>query len=350
MIAKIIYNKFVFCALIIILLIGAVFASVEKSQALSVGQVDATVRITVCGNNTVETGESCDNSDLNGRSCVSLGYKSGTLACRADCSFNTSDCSSDDGGGGGGGGGGGLPDLILNNINLSGRAYPLSKVTVLKDGQEVITTIAGPDAKFSVSLSGISPGNYSFSVLGTDNLGNRSALFTFSVSVTSGATTNISGVFIPPTITVDKQEVKRGENLTLFGRSAPNSKITIQVNSSDPLFFGTNADKDGAYLYKLDTTPLENGDHQASSKAKVENDVSPFSGAVIFKVGGKTVLKEVNKIFKGDTNSDNKINLVDFSIMAYWYKRPMPPSKVDLNGDGKVDLVDFSILAYYWTG
>jgi hypothetical protein len=49
-------------------------------------------------------------------------------------------------------------------------------------------------------------------------------------------------------------------------------------------------------------------------------------------------------------NNDRRVNLVDFSIAAYWYKRSSPPASVDLNGDGKVDLVDFSIMAFYWTG
>ena len=49
-------------------------------------------------------------------------------------------------------------------------------------------------------------------------------------------------------------------------------------------------------------------------------------------------------------NKDSRVNLVDFSIAAYWYKRSTPPPSADLNGDGKVDLVDFSILAFYWTG
>jgi hypothetical protein len=47
--------------------------------------------------------------------------------------------------------------------------------------------------------------------------------------------------------------------------------------------------------------------------------------------------------------------LVDFSIAAYWYKRPISDTfkvieKQWLNGDGKISLVDFSIIAYYWTG
>jgi hypothetical protein len=64
--------------------------------------------------------------------------------------------------------------------------------------------------------------------------------------------------------------------------------------------------------------------------------------------------KEVEKVCKKpDLNCDKKVNLIDFSILAYWYKRPLTKEakqKVDLNGDGKVDLVDFSIMAYYWTG
>jgi hypothetical protein len=55
-------------------------------------------------------------------------------------------------------------------------------------------------------------------------------------------------------------------------------------------------------------------------------------------------------LFSGDLNCDNHVNLVDFSIMAHWYKKLNPPAKVDLSGDGKVTLVDFSIMAYNWTG
>jgi hypothetical protein len=56
---------------------------------------------------------------------------------------------------------------------------------------------------------------------------------------------------------------------------------------------------------------------------------------------------------KGDINHDGKVNLVDFSILAYWYKRPLTAEAlkqcIDQNGDGKVTLADFSILAYFWT-
>lgn len=47
-----------------------------------------------CGNSLKETGEACDSTDLAGQSCVTQGFASGTLSCNSDCnSFNTSSCS-----------------------------------------------------------------------------------------------------------------------------------------------------------------------------------------------------------------------------------------------------------------
>ncbi|MCX6800556.1 MAG: dockerin type I domain-containing protein, partial [Candidatus Falkowbacteria bacterium] len=63
-----------------------------------------------------------------------------------------------------------------------------------------------------------------------------------------------------------------------------------------------------------------------------------------------TLTKTTVLTTKGDTNSDNKINLIDFSIVAYWYGRSSPPPSADLNHDGKVNLIDLSIMAYNWTG
>ena len=266
------------------------------------------------------------------------------------CSTCPADCGScpPSGGGGGGGGGGTIP--VTTAVIFFGRAYPKSTVTLLKDAQIAATTIAGSDANFQISLSGLSGGNYIFSVYSEDRNGNRSSLLTFPVSVTSGVTTNVSGIFIAPTIAVDKSEVKRGENIAIFGQSIPTSEITIVVSSEEELFAKTKADKDGIYLYNFDTSPLEMEQHFTKSKAALGGEISSFSKVVSFIVGTKTVLKEKYEISKGDLNNDNKVNLVDFSIAAYWYKRPSPPSSIDLNSDGKVDLVDFSIMAYFWTG
>ncbi|MBN1258832.1 hypothetical protein JXA05_03690 [Candidatus Peregrinibacteria bacterium] len=53
----------------------------------------------VCGNSIVEAGEQCDGAELNGQTCITQGYASGTLSCNANCTLNLSACSSGSGGG-----------------------------------------------------------------------------------------------------------------------------------------------------------------------------------------------------------------------------------------------------------
>jgi len=232
---------------------------------------------------------------------------------------------------------GSSPPSPTTQVIFTGKAYPKSSVTLLKDAEVVATTIAGLDANFQISLSNISPGIYIFSLYSEDSRGNRSSLLTFPLSVTSGVTTNVSGVFIAPTIDVDKSEVKRGENIAIFGQSVPESDIVISVSSEEEYFTKTISDENGIYLYNFDTSVLEYGSHYTKSKASIESLISGFSYSVNFKVGTKTVLKETVKIpEKGDLNNDKRVNLIDFSILAYWYQRPSPSVKVDLNSDGKV--------------
>jgi len=244
----------------------------------------------------------------------------------------------------GGGGGGVVPPT---GVVVSGRAYPLSKVTLLKDGQIAMTTISGPDANFNISLTNLSGGNYMFSVFGEDSKGSFSTPFTFPLFITLGTVMQIGGIFIAPTIDVDKSEVKRGENIAIFGQSAPKSEVTIAVNSETESFVKTQSDKDGAYLYNFDTSPLELGQHLTKVKAALDGQVSPFGKSVSFAVGTKTIAGN-KKCGIGDLNCDGWVNLVDFSILLYWWKKPN--AIADLNENGLVDLPDFSIMLYWWTG
>lgn len=75
-------------------LFASLFNSSVLGQTTTTESVTATIKISICGNETVERGEDCDNTDLSGQTCVSLGYVSGTLSCDIACDFNTSGCSS----------------------------------------------------------------------------------------------------------------------------------------------------------------------------------------------------------------------------------------------------------------
>ena len=256
-------------------------------------------------------------------------------------------------GGGGGGGGGVTP---VTGASFSGRAYPNRTITLLKDAQIVATTIAGGDANFSITITGLTPGNYIFSLYSEDWQGRRSTLSTFPLSITSGTITSVTGIFISPSLDVDKSEVKRGENIAIFGQTAPQADVTIQISGSPDFFAKTVSDKDGVYLHYFNTVVLDYGTHYAKSSAAIGAlAVSNFSPVVSFAVTTRNVMKARITVLKGDLNKDGKVNLVDFSIAAYWYRRILSPAMIEiecerLNCDKKINLVDFSILMYYWTG
>jgi hypothetical protein len=253
-------------------------------------------------------------------------------------------------------GGAGVTSIPLTpapaKVSLSGRAYPLSHVTVLRNGIPAATTVAGPDAKFSVTVGDLAAGVYTFSLYSEDNDGVRSDSFTISVSISSGTETTISGVFLSPTISLSQTELTPGDTLTVFGQTVPGSTVTVKVSSADPHFYTARADSSGAYLYNVDTSILAVGDHEAAAKAAVADtgEISSFSQVVRFAVGKSAVQKEKERCTSEDYNCDGRVSLVDFSILSYYYKRTDVPKDIDLNSDGKITLIDFSILAYYWTG
>ena len=318
--------------------------------------VNISVTVTICGNDIKESGEVCDGSDLDGQACSTQGFDSGTLTCDVSCTaFNTSQCQNDEGGGGGGGGGGTYtpPAPVEASVTFSGRAYPLSEVFILKDAQIVATTIADQDANFLTTLSNLAFGNYTFSLYSEDINGRRSSLFTFSIYVSSGAQISIGNIFISPSIDVDKSQVKQGDNIVIFGQTTPEAEVTILVYSEVPHFASISSDEDGVYLHNFNTTVLEKGDHITKSKTHINGEVSNYSEVISFAVGDVNVFREVGDdglSAKSDVNKDGRINLIDFSIFAYWYGKASPPTHVDLNDDNIVNLVDFSIMAFYWTG
>ncbi len=131
--------------------------------------------------------------------------------------------------------------------------------------------------------------------------------------------------------------------------------MTISVHSAHPLFFQTSSNnKTGVYSYSFLTTPLEIGQHTASVRSSINGGVSRTSSSVSYIVGTRNIAKTTsaasNTFLLGDVNHDGKVNLIDFSIESFWYRKPKPPVLYDLNGDDFVNIVDFSIMASNWTG
>ncbi len=259
--------------------------------------------------------------------------------------------------GGGGDGGGDTPPVTPTEVNFYGKAYPNSTVTLLKDAQLLDKTTASSNSDFEIVIMSITGGTYLFSFYTEDIYNIRSDLVTMSVNVINDAKTTVSGIFLPPTIETDKSTVKQGDELIIFGQTIGNGEVVIEIGSSttsSSTTMTTNTSGNGLYEHHFDTAILSFGDYTVKAKAIFDEVESSYGKTIAFSVGDENVFKEPTFLI-GDLNDDWKVDVVDFSIAAFWYKQPLSEEFAEieaerLNGDGKVDLVDFSIMAYHWTG
>jgi hypothetical protein len=326
------------CSLILVKLVPA-------HAAVSV----TAVVLGICGNNEIEPLEQCDGTDLHSQTCGSLGYATGTLTCSASCSFNITQCINTNNGGGGGYT---PPPPVDNAVILKGRAYPGATVTLLRNNDIFSTALADANARFELNVVNAPSGVYNLGIIATDSSGLRSTISNVLVYIASTGNTLVNGIFVSPTITVNKSEVKSGESILISGQSAPNADVFIVISSNRDFVVNAKAGDNGTWSYLFNTMNLVPGGYQVKALAELGNDRSPYSVPVSFIIGDKTIptdpLNRCNGI--ADVDHNCRVDLVDYSIVAYWYDRPRPPANVDLNKDGIVSLPDFSILAYYWTG
>ena len=238
-----------------------------------------------------------------------------------------------------------IPPPVPTQVILKGIAYPEALITALYDGKVITIAKADSQANFKIEITDITAGVYTFSLWAEDRKGRRSITFSFTNTVSKGTITTVSGIFIPPTIELGKVKVLKGETLDILGQTAPLSELSISVES--PQITGTTtADKVGDWDYPLDTTPLDEGSHTTRAKAETPDGLlSSYSKVLGFYIG-PYAKEEICP--RADFNKDGKTNLVDFSIMLYWWGKYNPC--VDMNQDGIVNLPDFSILMYWWTG
>ncbi|MEO5635000.1 MAG: hypothetical protein ABIS26_01050 [Candidatus Paceibacterota bacterium] len=249
---------------------------------------------------------------------------------------------------GGGGSSGGSVGIPKTSVRFSGFAYPNGTVTLLKEGIELATVSSDSSGAFSITLEESFNKNILYSLFATDSAGNRSLLINYPIVVYTGYLTQLSGIRFPPTINIDKTEVKVGDYLTVSGYAVPNEDIELVIEGPEKKVFTLTTNNKGFYTATLPLGTLAKGDYLVS--AKYSNDTR-ISKLVSFTIGDNNiaVIKNTTNI-PGDCNVDHIINIVDFSILAFWYGKLNPPKCVDTNSDNTINLTDFSILAFYWTG
>jgi cysteine-rich repeat protein len=368
---------------LILILLGLVFSPFSFNdadiRAQEESKIPTSILITVCGDGIVDEYEFCDSGENNG----DYGPSIASRYCNDDCTAwgpycgdgilqqeHNEECddgnnSSQDGcspsckieqGGGQPGGGGAYPGgtpipPIGTGVVVKGKAYPFSEVHILRDGEVIGLAQANSLADFTFTMADMTPGVTTFGFWAEDTDGIRSIFLTITFQVVPNAITTVSGVFLPPTIKSDVTSVKRGDIITISGQTVPETDVYIYINSPEEIIKESQSNRGGVWDLPFNTTPLsDNTFHTAKALFQTESlgalVKSGFGRFINFYVGEG--IPEEMLCPGADLNKDGRVNLLDFSILLYYWGSDNPCA--DQNQDGIVNLADFSIMMYYWTG
>jgi len=354
------------------------FFGAIKTTSAQIYVATTTMEVTSCGNGTVEGGEQCEppgngaySTTIAGRECTAqclFGPYCGdgilqtifSEQCddgnNVDGDFCGADCTLEPAGSGGGGssgggsssGGGGSVDLGDTAISVEGTAYPNRTVNIILDAESVGSVRADSDGDFDFAVD-TDPGAASMGFWSTDLNGVRSITYNTTFDVTQGAVTTVRGVMLPPTITAAPVQINPGETVVFEGQTAPNKIVELFIDNEK--VSEATSDDNGVWGIAYATAGLSAAEHLAKARyvggsGSLTTD-SSFSTALTLFVG-----VEGQATTPSDLNRDGEIDLIDFSILIFWWQTTggdsNPPA--DINGNGNVGIEDFSILLFNWTG
>ena len=319
------------------------------------------------GSSTVDGGTEGDGTGT-GSDGSGSGDGGGGTSGSSDGEEPTTGGDSGSGGSGGGGGGGGgsrsgseggggfeNEDGPFRSgdgrVIISGYAFPDSRVTILADGQIVDAVEASDSGQYSITIDGIARGAYTFGVYAEGDDGVKSSTFSTAFTVSGARTSALSNINVAPSISVDPDPVDPGQTVTFSGYALPDASLTIEtgrVNSSGPTVIQAVSNSSGAWSATQSTAGFSRDTYQVRAKAEqVNGKKTEFSKYTFYGVG-----QEADVPINADLNRDGSVNLIDFSILLFWWQTDGGDSdpSADINQDGNVSLTDFSILLFNWTG
>lgn len=244
------------------------------------------------------------------------------------------------------------------SVEFRGLGAPIGDITITRDGIAVQTVPTSSDAAFDVTIADQPVGQHLFTVTGHDRDGGGLTALSFALNLTTGSASFVSGIFLGPSITINKTTVKLGQLVTVSGHTAPDSTLTVLVDALHALNLITTADGAGRWSAAINTREVGLGRHAVKARAVSGGSLtSEYSRALNFIVisagpspkNGSTPGPVV--ISPADLNHDGHVNIIDFSIFLYYWLQQNPINiDVDLNHDSFVNMADFSIILFQWTG
>ncbi|MFZ6036405.1 MAG: dockerin type I repeat-containing protein [Patescibacteria group bacterium] len=242
------------------------------------------------------------------------------------------------------------PDTI---IQFSGLAYPGGTVTIRQDGIVIATPTANSSASFSSSTI-VTPGTHTYTLVGQDTQGRIGATVSYTLTFGEGTTTAVSNIFLGPTMALSIASITEAESVVVQGISVPSSTVTMYIVStlagggSASQQFTVTANAQGAWTRTIAGSTLSAGSHIITPRATSGAQTSVDGPALVLAVAA---VDQCAASTPGDINCDGSVDIVDFSILLYFWNATNPSqARADINADTTVNVIDFSILLYYWTG
>ncbi len=234
------------------------------------------------------------------------------------------------------------------SVEFHGVVSPNATVTISRDGTVVSSQLASSTADFVAVLLDQPAGPQNYLISAVDTSGAALAPISFSLTLVVNTNTIITGVFLGPSIRIDKSAVKLGQYVTVAGMTAPSSDVSVTIHSTQAKSFTVTADGSGRWSKLVNTDDVGVGTHTAQARAVLGgSQISAVSAVVSFAVNP---LEQCDGKKTADVNCDGHVDLTDFSILLYFWQQTNPRnSRVDINADGRVDVIDFSIMLYQWT-
>ncbi len=254
-------------------------------------------------------------------------------------------------------------------VIFSGYTSPLSQIVVKEDGSVIGTTTSDSLGNWSKTISVAIPSLHTYELYATDASSRISKTISYNLNVAGNTTTTISNIVLPPTLSQS--------TTTITGSGYPTATITLTSSSGDSYttiipetgnwqidlssvlggpYTLTATQSVGSYISLESTTlsftgstPTPSSTPSPSSSAISTSSSSPEPSNSTLPTTSPTASPSPNIPFfvpLYDNNQDGKLALSElFEVLKNWLTRHLP---CDLNKDSKCNLIDLSILLYYF--
>lgn len=250
--------------------------------------------------------------------------------------------------------------------SFSGYCGPNVTVTFLENGISVGTTTSDSTGYFSKDIQKDDETNHTFSYYCTDPAANTTATLSTTVSTTINNQVTTSGIIVPPTIKLAATSVDIANSVSISGYTIPSSTVTVTINSST-ITKTTTSNSSGYWSVSVAASEIGGGSHTVSTVVTKGTTTSASSSTLSFNITGSSTGPTATpnpaatntptptptpiQYLPADFNKDRKVDDIDLGLFLAKFEKPVSKDGeiFDLNSDGQINIVDLSILLYYFS-